>query len=112
MKKNKTNLEILSRRENITARVVINGNTVTFMYDKVNEQVNAVAFSVQRGTQGSPEFTGQEIFRGTMYGRGLNVENAIYTPKTDSALQDEIFAIGQSIMNPELQEPQSDDTSV
>ncbi|WGU68262.1 hypothetical protein QIU18_00305 [Capnocytophaga canimorsus] len=108
----KTNLEIVSRRENITARVVINGNTVTFMYDKVNDQVSAVAFSVAKGTQGSPEFTGQEMFRGTMYGRGLNVENSVYTPKTDSALQDEIFAIGQSIMNPEPQETEADDTSV
>ncbi|GIJ96566.1 hypothetical protein CAPN001_11350 [Capnocytophaga stomatis] len=108
MKKNKTNLEILSRRESITAKGIIKNNTVTFAYDKVNEQVQAVAFSVQRGTQGISEFTGVEAFRGTVYGQAFNVESGNYQ-MGDSAIYDEIYNVCQSIMNPE---PQEDGTSV
>ncbi|MFK8283485.1 hypothetical protein [Capnocytophaga canis] len=102
------NLTIISRRENITAKSEVKGNTGTFAYDKNNNQVTAVAFSVQRGTQGSPEFTGTEAFRGTVYGEALNVENNSYRIG-DGAIYDEIFAICQEIINPE---PQQDDTSV
>lgn len=108
MSTNQVNLEIVSRRESITAKGIIKNNTVTFAYDKVNQQVQAVAFSVQRGTQGSPEFTGVEAFRGSMYGGALNVENNAYQIG-DSAVYDEIFMVAQSIMNPENQQ---DDTSV
>lgn len=108
MKKNKTNLEIVSCRENITAKAEIKGNTVTFAYDKVNGQVQAVAFSVQRSTQGNPEFTGVEAFRGTVYGEAFNVENNAYR-LSDSSVYNEIYTVCQSIMNPE---PQADDTSV
>ncbi|GET46506.1 hypothetical protein [Capnocytophaga felis] len=111
MKKNKTNLEILSRRESITAKGIIKNNTVTFAYDKANGQVQAVAFSVQRVTQGSSEFTGVEAFRGTVYGEAFNVENNAYRT-SDSPVYDEIYNVCQSIMNPEPQEPQEDDTSV
>lgn len=103
-----TSLEIVSRRENITAKGIIKNNTVTFMYDKVNGQIQAVAFSVQRGTQGSPEFMGVEAFRGTVYGHAFNVENGNYQTG-DSAIYEDIHAICQGIMNPE---PQQDDTSV
>lgn len=107
-KKSKTNLEIVSHRESITARGIIKNNTVTFAYDKVNQQVQAVAFSAQRSTQGNPEFTGVEAFRGTVYGEAFNVENNSYHIG-DSAIYDEVYAICQSIMNPESQQ---DDTSV
>ncbi|WP_172917182.1 hypothetical protein [Capnocytophaga canis] len=106
-----TNLTIISRRENITAKAEVRGNTVTFAYDKNNNQVTAVAFSVQRGTQGSPEFTGAEAFRGTMYGEAFNVENNSYHIG-DSAMYEDIYTVCRQIMNPEPQEPEADDTSV
>ncbi|GIJ96644.1 hypothetical protein CAPN001_12130 [Capnocytophaga stomatis] len=108
MKKNKTNLEIVSRRESITARANVKGNAVTFMYDKIDGQIQAVAFSVQRGTQGTPEFTGVEAFRGAMYGEAFNVDNNSYHIG-DSAVYEEIYNICKEIVNPE---PQEDVTSV
>lgn len=100
MKKNQTNLEIISRRENITARTIVKDNTVIFAYERADNQVNAVAFSVQRGTQGSPEFTGAEAFRGSLYGEAFNVENNAYHIG-DSAIYDEIFVVCQQIIKPE-----------
>ncbi|MFK8271093.1 hypothetical protein [Capnocytophaga stomatis] len=101
----------MSRRESITAQANVKGNAVTFMYDKTDGQIQAVAFSVQRGMQGTPEFTGVEAFRGTVYGEAFNVENNAYRT-SDSPVYDEIYNVCQNIMNPEHQEPEADDTSV
>lgn len=107
MSKNKVNLEVISRRENITARAIVKGNTVTFAYDKENERVSAVAFSVHRGTETQGQYGGVEAFRGSMYGEAFNVENNAYHIG-DSLVYEEIFKICKEIINPEIQ----NDTSV
>lgn len=98
MKKNQVELEIVSRRESITAKAIVKGNTITLAYDKVNEQVQAVAFSVQRGTQQSPNFTPNEAFRGSVYMQAFNVENNTYQIG-DAGIYEDIYAICQEIIH-------------
>lgn len=97
MKKNQ--LTIISRRENITAQAIIKGNTATFAYEVADNQVNAVVFSVVRGTEASSQNFQNIAFRGSMYGEVFNVENNAYQ-KGDSLLYDEIFDICKEILNP------------
>lgn len=100
MKKNQT-LEIISRRENITAKAVVKGNTVVFAYEKSNNQVQAVAFSVQRGTEDNENFTGVEAFRGSTYGEAFNVENNAYQIG-DSIFYEEVYKICREIINEDI----------
>ncbi|MFJ1323599.1 hypothetical protein ACILDT_11350 [Capnocytophaga canis] len=109
------NLTIISRRENFTAQAIINGNTVTFAYEKTNNQVTAGAFTVQRGAKGSPEFKQEEAFRGSFYGQKLRLHEVNDFQKGDGVLCDEIYDVCRNIITLESQEPQepeADDTSV
>lgn len=100
MSKNQTNLEIISRREHITARGIVRNNVVTFAYDKENGHINAVGFSVVRGQQTDTQFTGNETFRGSVYGQAFQVDNRDYQIG-DSLIYEEIYVICQQIMKPE-----------
>lgn len=94
-------LTIISRRESVTAQSLINGNKVTFAYEVNNNQINAVAFSVQRGVE--QDGVHHEAFSGTVVGESFNVQNHAYQTG-DSAMYEDIYTICKDIMTREVED--------
>ncbi|GIM52020.1 hypothetical protein CAPN004_10500 [Capnocytophaga cynodegmi] len=100
MKKNQTNLEIVSRRENFTVKTIVKGNTVILAYDIEKGKIESVAFALQRGTSGSIDFTGENAFGGGVHKEDFRIDYNYKFQMGDGAIYDEIYAICQEIMNP------------
>lgn len=95
------NLTIISTTQTVQAQEEINGNTVNYSwYSNQNESPTAVNFSVNRGTNGSTEFTGNAVISGAYYPESgkFDIQNHNFL-ESDLVLYGEIWETCKTIGN-------------
>lgn len=94
------NVTIIRKQVQETAKQEVNGNTVLYSYSyQENQKPVVIGFSVIRGIEGTPEYTGNTAITGSVRDGNFDVKNQSFQSE-DIAMYGVIHDACEEILNP------------